>query len=275
MRLHTNQCGKLPFVKASLVAILIGVLQAQDLSQQGAAAMRAGRYDEAEKIFQKLAQQQPNIAGWHGNLGLALYSQRKYAAAAAALEKSLKLQPVPGLFTVLGVSYLRMGDACKAIAPLEKGARTESLAEAYLGCRRYADAAKQFEKKGQRRDAAHAYWLARDYESARPHFAAVETAHRNDPAFAFEYGDTLLRAVGASEALPYLETARSLPAAQAALGKAYGELKRFGEAIPYLEGAVKLDPDLWLPLSRAYKETGRAADAERALTEYKNRSVQN
>lgn len=260
---------------ASFAAIVAVVFLAQDLSRAGADAMRAGRYAEAERIFRQLAKRQPGEAGWHGNLGLALYSQQKYRESAAALERSLKLRPAVGLYAVLGIDYLKLGDACKAIAPLEKGDRREALADAYLGCKRYAEAARVFEKLGNLREAARTYWQARDYEAAGRLFRLVATDFVTDPAFNFEYGDSLLRASGAAAALPYLEKAASLVEARAALGKAYVELGRFADAIPHLEAGVKADPDLWLPLSRSYKETGRAAEADRALLEYKKRSTQN
>jgi predicted Zn-dependent protease len=106
-------------------------------------------------------------------------------------------------------------------------------------------------------------------------FSAIAKSHNADPNFAYEYGDTLLRSEGAEAALPYLERATSLIEGRAALGKAYVELGRFSEAIPQLEAAVSADPDLLLPLSRAYKASGRTADADRALSEYKKRQNQN
>jgi hypothetical protein len=76
---------------------------------------------------------------------------------------------------------------------------------------------------------------------------------------------------GAQAAIPWLERASSTVEGRAALGKAYAEAGRFLEAIPHLEEAVKADSDLLLPLSRAYKATGRAAEADRALSEYRKR----
>jgi predicted Zn-dependent protease len=55
------------------------------------------------------------------------------------------------------------------------------------------------------------------------------------------------------------------------LGRALLDLDRADEAIPHLEAAVKVDPALLLPLSRAYKAKGRAEDAARAEAEYRRR----
>lgn len=259
-----------------ITAALVGItIFGQDLSQQAAEAMRAGRYADAERLYRQLVKQFPAEAGWHGNLGLALHSQKRYSQAIPPLEQSLKLHPSPGLFAVLGVDYLKINEPCKAIAPLEKTDQQVALADAYSACRRFPEAAMLYEKLGQPRAAARAYWEARDYEKAEPLFLRIAGQHRGDPEFAYEFGDTLLRAKGAAAALPYLEQATSLMEGRAALGKAYSELNRFAEAIPHLEAAVSLDPDLYLPLSRAYKATGRAADADRALQNYKKQANQN
>jgi protein O-GlcNAc transferase len=266
--------GKLRTIFLLLLAsALTGPAQTQTagLSHQAAQAMRAGRFAEAEALYRKLVKAEPQHPGWHGNLGLALHSQAKYREAVEVLERSLQLQPSPGLSAVLGIDYLKIGEPCKAIAPLRTADRAEPLADALYGCRRYADAARAYTKLGDRRRAARAWWQARDYAQARPLYEALASAHASEPEFAWEFGDTLQRTEGAGVAIPWLEKARTLPQGQAALGKAYAEAGRFAEAIPLLEATVSADPDLLLPLSRAYKATGRAAEAERALSEYRKR----
>jgi tetratricopeptide (TPR) repeat protein len=257
------------------VALAYSALAGQDLSQRGAEAMRAGRFAEAEEVYRSLVQQFPSEAGWHANLGLALHSQQKYREAAEALERSMKLRPSAGIAAVLGIDYLKLGDPCRAIAPLEKADRLDALADANAACKRYRTAAQLYEKLSKPRLAAHEYWLARDYADARRVFASIEAQYRDEAEFNYEYGETLLRSEGAQAAIPVLERATSLIQGRAALGKAYVEAQRFQEAIPHLEAAVKADPDLLLPLSRAYKATGRVADADRALSEYRKRQAQN
>lgn len=226
---------------------------------------------EAEAIYRRLVQQDPKNPGWHANLGLALHSQAKYRDAVAALERSLRLQPSSGLSVVLGVDYLKLNEPCKAIAPLERTDRTDALADAYYQCKRYPEAARVYAKRDDVRNAARAWWQARDYAQAKPLYQNLAPKHGEEPDFAWEYGDTLLRAEGAEAAIPWLERAATIVEGRAALGKAYVEVGRFADAIPHLADSAKLDPDLLLPLSRAYKATGRAAEAERALSEYRKR----
>jgi tetratricopeptide (TPR) repeat protein len=237
--------------------------------------MRAGRFAEAEKIYRQLVKQFPSEAGWHANLGLALHSQQKLKEATDELERSMKLRPSVGIAAVLGIDYLKLGDACRAIAPLEMTDKLEALADAYAACKRYRNAAQIYEKLSKPRLAGHAYWQARDYADARRVFATIAAQYTDEPEFNYEYGDTLLRSEGSEAAIPVLERATNLIQGRAALGKAYVEARRFKEAIPHLEAAVSADPDLLLPLSRAYKGTGRATDADRALSEYRKRQTQN
>lgn len=247
----------------------VALSPAQDLSRQAADAMRSGRFSEAERLYRQLVKQDPGNPGWYGNLGLALHSQNKYREAVEALEQSLQRKPSPGISVVLGIDYLKLHQPCKAISPLEKTDRIEALADAYYGCRRYPEAARLYARGNDLRSAARAWWQARDYEQAKPLYEKLAPLHRSEPDFAWEYGDTLLRAEGAESAIPWLQRAASLPEGRAALGKALAAAGRFAEAIPHLEASVPADPDLLMPLSRAYKATGRAAEADRALSEYR------
>lgn len=264
-------------VRRTVIAIACSFcLLADDLSSRGAEAMRTGRFAEAESVYRELAKQSPNEAGWHGNLGLALYSQKKFRESAESLERSLKLRPSAGLSNVLGIVYLKLGKPCEAISPLRKAEKPDVLADALSGCKRYPEAAKLYERIGNTRAAGRAYWQARDYSSAKRIFSAITNQYSSDVEFSYEYGDTLLRLEGASAALPFLERATTLLPGRGALGKAYVELGRYRDAVPHLEAASAVDSDLLLPLSRAYKETGRAAEAERALKLYREKvSAQN
>jgi tetratricopeptide (TPR) repeat protein len=177
------------------------------------------------------------------------------------------------LSLVAGIDYLKLNEPCKAIAPLKQTDRTDVLADAYYGCRRFPEAARLFASRKDLRSAARAWWQARDYSQAKPLYEAIAAQHAADPDFSWEYGDTLLRVEGAEAAIPWLERASQIVEGRAALGKAYVEAGRFEEAIPHLEESAKADPDLMLPLSRAYKATGRAAEADRALKEYRKRQA--
>lgn len=268
-----------------MLAIALALMLAQDpaaISSQAAAAMRAQRFDEAESLYRKLAALQPANAMWRMNLGLALYSAGQYEKSVPELEAFHKSKPEPGpTHLVLGTALLKLGKSCPAVTPLETAARwnkersTPTLADAYYGCKRYALAARAYEAAGPQstRRAAQCYWQARLYPDAKRLYFSLEKSHGNDPEFQYEFGDTLARIDGPEAGLPYLrravEAKPTLIAARGELGKALLATGDAVSAVPHLEAASAADPVLLLPLSRAYRGAGRAADADRAQQQYR------
>jgi predicted Zn-dependent protease len=271
--------------------LLLWFAASEDLLKQGADAMRAGHFAEAERIYRQLTRQSPDNPQLRLNLGLALTSGKKHAEAIPELQRFLKANPKPGpVHLVLGAAMLKTGRPCDAIVPLEAamewGSSPEVLMEAgdaYSGCKRYLDAANAYSKLARLRPgeakyaraAARAYWQAREYEQAKPLYAALEAKAGDDPRFLYEYGETLSRADGAAAGLPYLQRAveadSKMTPARGALGRALMELDRPADALPHLEAASNTDATLLLPLSRALKALGRADEGARAEAEYRSR----
>jgi predicted Zn-dependent protease len=255
----------------------------QDLSQQGAAAMREGRFEEAERIYRQMLKQTPGHPGVRLNLGLALHSGGKHAAAISELEAYLKANPAPGpVYLVLGAAQLKLGRFCEAIAPIERARKWQAsehvlteLGDAYQGCKRYSDAARTYAAAGQPRAAARAYWQAREYADARPLYESLSKAHESDPEFLYEYGDTLARVAGAAAGIPALQRCVAiepgLTPARGALGRALLDTGRAEESIPHLAAAAPADVTLLMPLSRALKAAGRPEEAARVEAEYRKK----
>ena len=274
-----------------LVWLLTAALYAQTLSEQGAKAMREGRFADAERVYRELVKQNPAEARLRMNLGLALYSAGRYDEALVELGRYGKAYPKPGpVHLVMGTAHLKMGRACDAVAVLEKARQWQAseqvlveLGDAQAGCKRYADAgetyraAAKLDGRGGKtaRSAARSFWQARMYGEARELFAQVESVFGDDAEFLYEYGDTLARVEGAEAGLERLRKAVEkeprLTAAHGALGRALLDVGKAAEAVPHLERAAPVDATLLLPLSRAYKATGRAEDAARTEAEYKKR----
>lgn len=278
-----------------LLATLLWSAFAQDLSQEGARAMREKRFADAERIYRQLIQQVPNEPRLRMNLALALHSGAKYKEAIPEFQSFLKAVPQPGpAHLLLGLSYLKLNQSCPAIAPLEQARQWQAsvqvlteLGDAYNGCKRYLLAAQTYQQAAKLQKApdprllritARAFWQGRDYASARPIFQGIEPKYQNEPEFHYEYGDTLARIDGAQSAIPYLRkavaAAPNLIAARGALGRALFDSGKAGEAIPHLEAAAPSDASLLLPLSRAYKAAGREADAAKAQAEYRRRAAE-
>jgi predicted Zn-dependent protease len=268
-----------------MILLFLLLLQAPDpalLSQQGAQALRAQRFAEAESAYRALVQLQPANLMWRMNLGITLQSAGRYAQAIPEFEVFLKSKPAPGpAHLFLGLAHLKLKQPCQAIAPLESALRWNKaqsqieLADALYGCKRYAQAAKAYEAAPPppaiSRQAAHCYWQARQYPEAKRLYAAVAAQFQAEAAFQYEYGDTLVRLDGPAAGLPHLQAASTLLPARAELGKALLALNRPTEAIPHLQAASTQDPALLLPLSRALQTAGRPAEAAEALAQYKQK----
>lgn len=109
-----------------------------------------------------------------------------------------------------------------------------------------------------------------DAESNTPTGSVVVRYDPNSPKLNFYLGDTLLNLQHPEAAIPLLPKVPTLPAAHAALGRAYMQTGQAAEAIPHLKAALPIDDDgsLHYQLSRAYQTTGQATLAKEALAKY-------
>ncbi len=266
-------------------------LAMQTAPENPAQAMLEGRYDDAARLYRQMLKEHPDDPRLEMNLGLALFSAKRFRDAAPLFDRVAKGTPAPGPVHFMGgVSRLKLQQPCEAVPLLEKARQWQGtvmvlteLGDAYAGCKRYREAAKTYleaarQKPGDTalsRAAARSYWQARDYEPATPLYAAVAPKFATNPEFLYEYGDTLARTGGAGEGLPYLEKAVTLTPdlvpARGALGRALVELEKYAEAVPHLEAAASTDATLLLPLSRAYKALGNKEEAAAAEAEYRKK----
>jgi len=87
----------------------------------GIAWLRKGDLFEAEKVFRKLVQLQPNNDPAQVHLGYVLLNQKKYDEARLWLEKSARsASPIPEVFYYLGLVAQEQNDDAKAIGLFEK-----------------------------------------------------------------------------------------------------------------------------------------------------------
>jgi tetratricopeptide (TPR) repeat protein len=148
-------CG-LVFVLFSPAARLSaqGTQEEQQYSEAGQQALTAGRYDEAETNFKKLAQLDPQIAEIHATLGLVYFQEKKFDQAVPELRAALKLKPtLLRANTLLAMSLSETGEYKEALAGLEKGFQHPpdpatkrmcglQLMRSYTGLQRDQDAVK-------------------------------------------------------------------------------------------------------------------------------------
>ena len=100
-----TQAPALPAVDVATRAQFDRALQAQ----------RAGRNDEAMRLWTAFVQAHPALGGAHANLGLLHRQAGRDADAVAALERAVELSPTqPSFFNELGIAYRTAGQFAKA-----------------------------------------------------------------------------------------------------------------------------------------------------------------
>jgi predicted Zn-dependent protease len=165
----------------ALVLLWTGVSLAQPAdslaarSAQGAAAMQAGRFDEAIGIYEELVAARPADAGLLMNLGMARYMAGQAGQAIAPLEKAARLQPsLAPASLFLGASLLEVGRVKQAAVPLQRAVAAmpdnadarEMLARVKLSLSDYASAPTHYRAltKVDPKGAKGWYGLARSYQ---------------------------------------------------------------------------------------------------------------
>ena len=94
---------------------------AQNRFERALQAQRAGRTEEAERLLRALAQDHPEFAGVHANLGLLHRQAGRAAEAVAALERAVKAGPTQArLHNELGIAYRMHGEFAKAQGAYER-----------------------------------------------------------------------------------------------------------------------------------------------------------
>ena len=120
----------------------------------GIAWLRKGDLFEAEKVFRKLIQLQPNNEPAQVHLGYVLLNQKKYDEARLWLEKSSRSpSPIPEVFYYLGLVAQEQNDDAKAIALFEKAVQKLpsyahariALGSSYIKLRNYPRAKEELE----------------------------------------------------------------------------------------------------------------------------------
>src|SRR5262249_51320055 len=94
---------------------------ADEYAEEGQAALSSGRYDEAQKAFEKLRELEPGMAEVHANLGLIYFQERRFEDAVPALRQALKLKPsLSKSDNLLAMSLSEIGRYKEALPGLEK-----------------------------------------------------------------------------------------------------------------------------------------------------------
>jgi predicted Zn-dependent protease len=174
-----------PAVRILLVAVFLlsrsafSAVQTTDAlgarAAEGAAAMKAGRFQEAASIYDELVSARPADAGLLMNLGMARYMAGHPVDALPPLQKAVRLRPTlapASLF--LGAALLDLGRTREAVLPLHHAVTAmphnadarEMLARAYLERSQFTNASVHYQMLTTMQPVNPKAWygLARTYE---------------------------------------------------------------------------------------------------------------
>lgn len=252
--------------------------------------IRMSRNAEAEEALRQAVKYRPNFAPSWIALGDVVSQRGDKAGAKEAYEKATMADPKnAGGWFGLGLARRELGDYANAVTAMEKAVRLvppKSAGWALLG-------EMQF-RTGQRDAAFKSFQEAEKLESkneAALSGLSMYYGMSGDPGKSLDYalralavnsasahhwnskGYALLKLQRYAEAIPALETATrlqpDLTAAWVNLGEAYLRAKQLGKAISTLEQALKLAPkaaDAQFFLSQAYAGSGQNDKAKDQLS---------
>jgi tetratricopeptide (TPR) repeat protein len=256
---------------------------ATDFEAEGLKALDGKQYDQAAQLFSQAIQSDPQDYAAHFHLALAYSLVGKDAEAVPEYQKSLDLKP--GLYQAelnLGILLVRMKRAQEAVPLLDAAVQLKPkefrpqwhLAEALLVSGDGAQAEAHYRQAAELDPKSAAAELGLGRAQAKQNRLAEAAAHFQKAAeLDANFNNALLELAGLYEQNHQPDEAISLYqkfpgsiAAEARLGELLIEVKRYADAIPYLEKAVAHDATQAnrLALATAYQMN---RDSEKGLAE--------
>lgn len=228
-------------------------------AEEGQSALAAGRFEDAQKAYEKLRDLEPGVAEVHANLGLIYFQEGKFDQAELALRQALKIKPgLTKTDSLLAMSLSELGHYREALPGLEKGFRRSGDPETRRMCGLH---------------------LERAYTGLRQNNKAVEVAleldklYPDDPEVLYHSG----RIYGNFAYLTMEKLARVAPNSSwrhQAMAEAY-ESQGNSIAVSEYREVLKLDPSrpgIHYRLGRALlaesQKTNSADNAAEALSEF-------
>lgn len=150
--------------------------------QKARSAFQAGRYAEAEGLWRKVVEQQPNSAEAFYELGFSLHLQEEIGAAIASYQKAISLDPnYDTPYINLGLAFIELMQYDKAAQAFQKvlsfpdqpetPASTHALAHYNLAIIHK----RQDNLEGARQHVQSALALAPDFENAQALLQQINT----------------------------------------------------------------------------------------------------
>jgi tetratricopeptide (TPR) repeat protein len=266
---------------------------AEAYAHLGLIEARQAHYKEAIVLYQKALNLNPKMPSLRLNLGLAYFKAGDLLAAIQTFEPLLKSEPKSSpealrLVTLIGLAHYGMGEYAAAVPYLKQATAADpgnlpfrlSLAQSCLRTKQYQCVLDVYREiltlnaESAEADmlAGEAYDELKNDAGAIAEFQAAVKADPKMPDVQFGYGYLLWRVLKFDEAekafRSELANNPEHPLALAYLGDTEIRLHRSGEAVPYLEHAVRIQPSVAIAhvdLGVIYEGQGRKDDAVREL----------
>ncbi|HWQ35605.1 MAG TPA: tetratricopeptide repeat protein [Blastocatellia bacterium] len=222
----------------------------EKLAAEGVEALKDGRTDEAERIFQQLLRQGGRTPFALHNLGIVYQQRGDHARAVAQFREAVRLQPTYGpAHLLMGVSLAALGKTTEAVSALERAVRLMP------------------QEPQARLQLARAYERADNWPGAVGQYEALRQLVPQEPEYAYQLGRAYSRLAGWS----YQRIAQLDPNSarlHQSLGQQYLMQGRTELAIRSYQQAAQADPklpEIHLALALIYLEQKRLAEAAKEI----------
>jgi tetratricopeptide (TPR) repeat protein len=286
--------GKVAEAEAGWRSLLSGQTNdAEAYAHLGLLEARQDHYKDAIVLYRKALSLNPKMPGLRLNLGLSYFKAGDLPGAIQTFEPLLQSEPKSSpealrMVTLIGLAHYGMGEYAAAVPYLKQATAADpgnlpfrlSLAQSCLRTKQYQCVLDVYREiltlnaESAEADmlAGEAYDELKNDAGAIAEFQAAVKAGPNTPDVHFGYGYLLWRVLKFDEAekafRAELANNPEHPLALAYLGDTEVRLNRTGEAVPYLEHAVRVQPSIaiaHLDLGVIYEGQGRRDDAVREL----------
>jgi tetratricopeptide (TPR) repeat protein len=266
---------------------------AEAYAHLGLLEARQEHYKEAIVLYRKALSLNPNMPGLRLNLGLSYFKAGELPEAIQTFEALLRSEPKSSpealrMVTLIGLARYGMGEYAAAVPYLKRATAADpgnlpfrlSLAQSCLRTKQYQCVLDVYREiltlnaESAEADmlAGEAYDELKNDAGAIAEFQAAVKADPKMPDVQFGYGYLLWRMLKFDQAekafRSELANNPEHPLALAYLGDTLIRLHRSGDAVPYLEDAMRVQPSIsiaHLDLGVIYEGQGRRDDAVREL----------
>jgi Flp pilus assembly protein TadD len=214
--------------------------------EQGMAAIRAEKFEDARVQFEKVVEAEPRNAQAVFYLGVAQQSLGSLSAARSSYEKAIELSPqLADAWVNLTATLLDAGEAAAAVPVIERGL------------------AKHPKHPGLLYNRALALSAQRQVQEAVPAFRSALEADPSNVEIKFGYAEALILAGSKDQGLKLLsDLAQSdNPEVLASTGSLLGRLEQFDTCISVFSKAIERTPAAELYVQRGLCQHGKKDDA--------------